>query len=144
MLGSTRAARPARLEPEASRLEAVRLARVNYIGRRRESGFQLLLTADRRIRYHQNLQARRIALVALTGSTKWARVQQQADRIAVAVAAATTGSYAEVEIPASRKRVGAGRDRRSSESKNWNAVLRKGRVPRVDTMSQWLWGRQCE
>lgn len=64
-----------------------------------EAGFDLLLTTDRRIRYQQNLQARRIALVVLTGSTKWSRVRQQADRIAAAVAAATPGSYAEVEIP---------------------------------------------
>ena len=64
-----------------------------------EAGFALLLTTDRRIRYQQNLQARRIALVVLTGSTKWSRVRQQADRIAAGVAAATPGSYAEVEIP---------------------------------------------
>jgi hypothetical protein len=34
-----------------------------------EAGFELLLTTDRRIRYQQNLQVRRIALVVLTGST---------------------------------------------------------------------------
>jgi len=32
-----------------------------------EAGFEVLLTTDRRIRYQQNLQARRIALVVLTG-----------------------------------------------------------------------------
>jgi hypothetical protein len=64
-----------------------------------DGGFELLLTTDRRIRYQQNLQARRIALVVLTGSTRWSRVRQQADRIVAAVAAATPGSYAEVEIP---------------------------------------------
>ena len=63
-----------------------------------EAGFQLLLTTDRRIRYQQNLRGRRIALVVLTGSTKWSRVRQHADRIAMAVASATPGSYAEVEI----------------------------------------------
>jgi hypothetical protein len=35
-----------------------------------EAGFELLLTTDRRIRYQQNLQVRRIALVVLTGSTR--------------------------------------------------------------------------
>jgi hypothetical protein len=64
-----------------------------------EAGFELLLTTDRRIRYQQNLQVRRIALVVLTGSTRWSRVRQHADRIAAAVASATTGSYAEIEIP---------------------------------------------
>jgi hypothetical protein len=64
-----------------------------------EAGFELLLTTDRRIRYQQNLRVRRIALVVLTGSTRWSRVQQHADRIATAVASATPGSYSEVEIP---------------------------------------------
>jgi len=59
----------------------------------------VLLTTDRRIRYQQNLTARRIALVVLTGSTRWSRVRRQVDRIAAAVAAATPGSYSEVEIP---------------------------------------------
>ena len=64
-----------------------------------EAGFELLLTTDRRIRYQQNLRVRRIALVVLTGSTRWSRVRQHADRIAAVVASATPGSYSEVEIP---------------------------------------------
>jgi hypothetical protein len=63
------------------------------------TGFELLLTTDRRIRHQQNLRVRRIALVVLTGSTKWSRVRQHAERIAEVVASATPGSYAEVEIP---------------------------------------------
>jgi len=38
-----------------------------------EAGFEVLLTTDRRIRYQQNLRGRRIALVVLTGTTKWSR-----------------------------------------------------------------------
>jgi hypothetical protein len=64
-----------------------------------DAGFDVLLTTDGRIRYQQNLTARRIALVVLTGSTKWSGVRQHSDRIAAAAAAATPGSYAEVEIP---------------------------------------------
>jgi hypothetical protein len=64
-----------------------------------EAGFEVLLTTDRRIRYQQHLQARRIALVVLTGSTRWSRVRQHADRIAATVAAATPGSYSEIDIP---------------------------------------------
>ena len=64
-----------------------------------EAGFELFLTTDRRIRYQQNLRVLRIALVVLTGSTKWSRVRQHVDRIAAAVASATPGSYSEVEIP---------------------------------------------
>ena len=64
-----------------------------------EAGFELLLTTDRRIRHQQNLRGRRIALVVLTGSTKWSGVRQHADRIAAVVASATPGGYAEIEIP---------------------------------------------
>jgi hypothetical protein len=64
-----------------------------------QAGFDLLLTTDRRIRYQQNLDVRRIALVVLTGSTRWSRVREQADRVSAAVAAATPGSYSEVNIP---------------------------------------------
>ena len=64
-----------------------------------DAGFDLLLTTDRRIRYQQNLKVRRIALVVVTGSTKWSDVRQHADRIAAAVSSATPGSYSEIEIP---------------------------------------------
>lgn len=57
-----------------------------------DAGFELLLTTDRRIRHQQNLRGRSIALVVLTGSTKWSLVRQHADRIAVAVASATAGT----------------------------------------------------
>ena len=43
-----------------------------------EAGFELLLTTDRRIRHQQDLRARRIALVVLTGSTKWSLVRRHA------------------------------------------------------------------
>jgi hypothetical protein len=45
-----------------------------------EAGFELLLTTDRRIRYQQNPQVRRIAIVVLTGSTRWSRVNDLASR----------------------------------------------------------------
>ena len=64
-----------------------------------EAAFDLLLTTDRRIRYQQNLSARRIAIVVLTGSTRWSRVRRHVERIAATVAAAIAGSYSEVEIP---------------------------------------------
>lgn len=64
-----------------------------------EAALDLLLTTDRRIRYQQNLAGRRIALVVLTGTTKWSRVRLHLERVAAAVNAATPGSYVEVEIP---------------------------------------------
>jgi hypothetical protein len=63
-----------------------------------ESGIDLLLSTDHGIRYQQNLARRKIALVVLTGATKWSRVRLHIDRITAAVAAAKSGSYAEVEI----------------------------------------------
>jgi hypothetical protein len=58
-----------------------------------------LLTTDRRIRYQQNLVGRKIAVVVLTGTTKWSRVRLNFERIAAVVNAATPGSYTEIEIP---------------------------------------------
>ena len=52
-----------------------------------------------RIRYQHSLRARQIALAVLTGSTKWSLQRQHADRVATAVASATPGSYAEVDVP---------------------------------------------
>ena len=62
------------------------------------AGFDLLLTTDKRIRYQQNLTGRKIAIVVLGNST-WRLVRMYLDRIALAVAGATPGSYAEVDIP---------------------------------------------
>jgi hypothetical protein len=64
-----------------------------------EAAIDLLLTTDRRIRYQQNLAGRKVVLVVLTGTTRWARVRLHLERIAAVVNAAKPGSYAEVEIP---------------------------------------------
>ncbi|HEX3681116.1 MAG TPA: hypothetical protein VHU83_01145 [Bryobacteraceae bacterium] len=64
-----------------------------------EAAVDVLLTTDRRIRYQQNLANRDIALVVLTGSTKWSRVRAHLERIATAVNGAGPGSYIEVAIP---------------------------------------------
>jgi hypothetical protein len=64
-----------------------------------EAALDLLLTTDRRIRHQQNLAGRKIALVVLTGTTKWSHVRLHLERLAAVVNAATPGSYTEVEIP---------------------------------------------
>ncbi len=64
-----------------------------------EAAVELLFTTDRNIRYQQNLTGRRIALVVLTGTTKWSRVRLHLERISAIVDAATPGSYTEVPIP---------------------------------------------
>jgi hypothetical protein len=63
-----------------------------------EAALDVLLTTDRN-RYQQNLAGRKIALVVLTGTTKWSRVRLHLERVAAVVNAATPGSYTEVEIP---------------------------------------------
>ena len=55
-------------------------------------GVELLLTTDWRMRYRQNLKERKIAIVVLTRTTKWARVRLHLERIAAAVNAASPGS----------------------------------------------------
>jgi len=59
----------------------------------------VLVTTDRRIRFQHNLAERKIALVVITGTTKWSRVRLHLKRISAAVSAASPGSYFEVEIP---------------------------------------------
>ena len=62
------------------------------------AGFDVLLTTDKRIRYQQNLTGRKIAIVVLSNST-WRFVRLYSERIALVVAEAKPGSYAEVDIP---------------------------------------------
>jgi hypothetical protein len=64
-----------------------------------DAAIDVLLTTDQGIQYQQNLAGRNIAIVVLTGTTRWMRVRLHLDRIAVAVNAATPGSYTEVAIP---------------------------------------------
>jgi hypothetical protein len=65
------------------------------------AGFDLLLTTDKNIRYQQNLKGRKIAIVVL-GNSAWRMVRKHLDRVAAAVNAATSGSYAGVEFPSSK------------------------------------------
>lgn len=63
-----------------------------------ESGFHVIVTSDKNIRYQQNLERRKIALVVLTQG-RWRAVRKKLVEISHAVNAATPGSYTEVEIP---------------------------------------------
>ena len=64
-----------------------------------EAAVDLLFTTDQNIRYQQNLTGRKIALVVLTGTTKWSSVRLHLERISAIVDAATPGSYTELPIP---------------------------------------------
>ena len=62
-----------------------------------EAGFQVLLTTVKNIRYQQNLDGRKIAIVVL-GKGRWRLIRPMIPQIIATVNAATPGTYAEVEI----------------------------------------------
>lgn len=61
------------------------------------AGFDVLLTADKNMRYQQNLRGRKIAVVILS-TPQWPVVRLHAERIAAAMNAAASGSYTEVDL----------------------------------------------
>ena len=63
-----------------------------------EAGFDVFVTPDKNIRYQQNLQRRRIAIVVI-GTPQWPVLRLHVERVVAVVNPATQGSYAEVEIP---------------------------------------------
>ncbi len=62
------------------------------------AGFELFVTADKNIRYQQNLTGRQIAIVVL-GNAQWPVLRQYIERVVAAVNAATPGSCSEVDVP---------------------------------------------
>ena len=75
-----------------------RISNGELLAKAEDAGFDLLLTTDKNIRYQQNLKGRRIAIVVLRHSV-WRMVRIHLDRITAVVDQATTGSFAEVDIP---------------------------------------------
>lgn len=75
-----------------------RLENGNLLTAAEAAGFEVLLTADKNLRYQQDLSGRTTALVVL-GNSPWPLVRQHIPEIAVAVNAATPGSFVEVETP---------------------------------------------
>lgn len=63
-----------------------------------KEGFEVLVTTDLNLRYQQNLQSRRIAIVALS-TPSWPRMQHAIATIVQAVDGASSGHYVEVRIP---------------------------------------------
>jgi hypothetical protein len=61
------------------------------------AGFEVFLTADKNIRYQQNLAGRKIAVVVLT-TPQWPVARLHIAEIAAAVNAATSGSYVEIQV----------------------------------------------
>jgi len=63
-----------------------------------EAGFDIFITADQELTYHQNLTGRKMALIVLS-TNNWAILKANISLIMAAINAATRGSYAEVKIP---------------------------------------------
>src|SRR5580698_528889 len=62
------------------------------------AGFDVLLTTEKNIRYQQNLEGRKIAIVVIR-TQQWPELKPHVQFVVAAVNAATLGSYVEVEIP---------------------------------------------
>lgn len=61
------------------------------------AGYEVFLTADKNLRYQQDLSGRNISIVVL-GQSPWPLVRQRIPAIVAAVNAATPGGYMEVDI----------------------------------------------
>jgi len=75
-----------------------RLANGALLDAAEAAGFELFVTADKNLRYQQNLTDRKISIVVL-GNAQWPVLRRYLERVVAAVNAATPGSFAEVEIP---------------------------------------------
>jgi hypothetical protein len=62
------------------------------------AGFEVFVTADKNLRYQQDLTGRRIAIVVI-GNAQWRVLRRYVERIVSAVDSATPGSFVEVDIP---------------------------------------------
>lgn len=62
------------------------------------AGFELFVTADKNIRYQQNLTGRKISIIVL-GNAQWPVLRRYVDRVVAEVNAVTPRSFAEVDIP---------------------------------------------
>ena len=63
-----------------------------------QAGYDVLLTTDTNLRYQQNLQARKLAIVVLSRS-RWSLLRPVMQRVVAAVNSAKPGTYTTVEIP---------------------------------------------
>jgi hypothetical protein len=75
-----------------------RLVNSDLLNAAEAAGFEVFLTADKNLRYQQNLTGRKIAIVVI-GNAQWRVLRHYVERVVLAVDDATPGSYAEVEIP---------------------------------------------
>ena len=75
-----------------------RLTNGELLNAAEQAEFDVLLTTDKNLRYQQNLDGRRIAIVVL-GKGRWRLIRPVIESVVDAVNAAQPGSYTEVDIP---------------------------------------------
>ena len=75
-----------------------RLSNGDLLAEAERAGFDVFVTADKNIRYQQNLRDRKIAILVL-GTPQWPVVRLHIERIVAALNSATPGSYVEVILP---------------------------------------------
>ena len=63
-----------------------------------DEGFDIFVTADKNLRYQQNLSGRRIAIIVVMDA-QWPRLEPHVGRVVAAIDRAAPGSFSEVEIP---------------------------------------------
>ena len=63
-----------------------------------DAGFDVMITADKGIRYQQNLAGRRLSLVVI-GTNDWTRIRNWKSVVVDAISGVRPGSLIEIEIP---------------------------------------------
>ena len=61
------------------------------------AGFEVIVTTDRNLRFQQNLENRKLAIVVLDRG-RWKLIKSHIAKVVAAVDAATPGSFTEVEM----------------------------------------------
>ena len=62
------------------------------------AGFDLLITTDQNLRYQQNLEHRKVAILVLL-TTSWPRIRNHVEVINDAIENCVAGTYIEVSVP---------------------------------------------
>lgn len=62
-----------------------------------QAGFEVFVTTDQNLKYQQNLDGRRIAIVVIL-TTSWPRMQADLQPVLAAINSATPGVYREVKV----------------------------------------------
>ncbi len=83
---------------EAKDLGWERLSNGDLLNVAESEGFEVFVTADKNLRYQQNLTGRKIAIVVI-GNAQWKVLRQYAARVVSAVDQAAPGSFVEVSVP---------------------------------------------